>query len=656
MGFNRLRMMEKAVERVKITVKGDIQREYQKGVTPMDILQEISPSKKKAKDIVAARFNGALIDLTTPIADDGEISFVSVDSDEGMDIYRHSTSHVMAQAVKELYPDVRLGIGPSISDGFYYDFDLNDTFTPDDLVKIEERMQKIIEADRPFVRKVLSKEDAIRLFKERGETYKVELISDIEDYEVSLYEQDGFVDLCRGPHLPSTGWIKSFKLLSTAGAYWRGDEKNRMLQRIYGTSFPDSKALSTYLERLEEAKKRDHRRLGKELGLYSIYEEIGPGLILWHPKGARIRSIIEDFWKREHYRQGYNLVYTPHIARSDLWKTSGHWEFYRENLFSPMDVEGSEYIIKPMNCPFHIHIYKSRIRSYRDLPVRYAELGTVYRYERSGVLHGLLRVRGFTQDDAHIYCRQDQIEGEIKRVLELTMFILRTFGFDEFDIYLSTRPEKFVGSIEDWDRATGALRSALEASDFRYEIDPGEGVFYGPKIDIKIRDSLGRSWQCSTIQVDFNLPQRFQVEYVDKDNTHKQAIMIHRALMGSLERFFGCLIEHYAGAFPLWLAPVQVMILTISDKVDDYAVKIYNTLRGEDVRVELDNRNEKLGLKIREAQMAKVPYMVIIGEKEKDKGLLALRSRDKGQMGETSIEDFISLLKDEVKIPTRPLV
>ena len=637
--------MEKSEKKITLISPEGLEKNYDCGVTSAEFINDLEMSEQNK--IVAVKINGALFDLSSPIYKDAQVEFIFLDSPEGLEIYRHTTSHIMAQAVNDIFKNVSLAIGPVIQDGFYYDFDIPDhTFVPEDLERIEKRMQEIIDDNKPLIRKILSKKDAIKLFTENNQPYKIELINEFENDTVSIYEQGDFIDLCRGPHLPSTGWIKAFKLLSTAGAYWRGSEKNKMLQRIYGTSFLDRKTLRTHLAAIEEAKKRDHRKLGKELGLFSIEEEVGPGLILWHPKGALVRNIIEDFWKKEHYKNNYDLLYTPHIARSDLWKTSGHWEFYRENLFSPMEVEDKEYLIKPMNCPFHIHIYKSHLRSYRELPIKYAELGTVYRYERSGVLHGLLRVRGFTQDDAHIFCRPDQIENEIKEVLDLTLFILRSFGFERFDVYLSTRPEKYVGTLEDWETATNALANALEASDFGYEEDPGEGVFYGPKIDIKIRDSLGRAWQCSTIQVDFNLPQRFEVTYIDSDNNHKPAIMIHRALMGSLERFFGCLVEHYGGAFPMWLAPVQIKVLAISDKTHDYAAKVAKRLREEGFRVDIDLRNEKLGFKIREAQTEKIPYMLILGEKERDSESLAIRSRDKGRMDNMDIEKFISMVKN----------
>ena len=568
---------------------------------------------------------------------------------EGIETYRHSASHIMAEAVKELFPEAKLAIGPAIEDGFYYDFDVEKPFTPADMEKIEKRMQEIIKRNAPFVREEISKKDAIKLFESKGELYKIELINELNDETISIYGQGGFVDLCRGPHVPSTGRIKAFKLLSSAGAYWRGSEKNKMLQRIYGSAFLTKEELDNYLKKLEEIKRRDHRRLGKELDLFSINDEAGGGLILWHPKGAVIRKTIEDFWRNEHYKNGYELVYSPHMARLDIWRTSGHWDFYRENMYSPMTVEDIEYEIKPMNCPFHIMIYKSHKRSYRELPMRLAELGTVYRYERSGVLHGLMRVRGFTQDDAHIFCRPDQLEDEILKTLDFTLYILKTFGFSEYDIYLSTRPEKHVGSPENWEKATNALRLALENKGLKYEIDPGEGVFYGPKIDLKIKDVLGRAWQCTTIQVDFNLPERFDVTYTAEDNKPHQAIMIHRALMGSLERFFGVLIEHYAGAFPVWLSPVQAVIMTITDSQIEYAKGIVELLKKEGIRTESDFRGEKIGFKIREAQLMKTPYMLIIGDKEVKAGAVAVRTRKGEDLGQIKAEDFLARIKKEIE-------
>ena len=485
----------------------------------------------------------------------------------------------MAHAVKELFPGTKFAIGPAISEGFYYDLDCEHHITQEDLPRIEAKMKEIIKANRPFTRKDMPREQALEYFQERGEIYKVELINEISDGTVSVYEEGNFTDLCRGPHLESTGKVKAFKLLSIAGAYWRGDEKNKMLQRIYGVSFPSKDELKKHLEFLEEVKKRDHRRLGKELDLFSMNDDIGAGLVLWHPRGATIRRAIENFWLDEHYKAGYQVLYTPHMAKLDLWRKTGHVDFYKENMYSPMEIEGLEYEIKPMNCPFHVSIFKSHLRSYRDLPLRFAELGTVYRYERSGVLHGLLRVRGFTQDDAHIFCREDQIDEEVLKVLEFTLFVLKTFGFSEYDIYLSTRPEKYVGTDAAWEKATAALEHALKHKGLRYEVDPGEGVFYGPKIDIKVRDSLGRQWQCSTIQVDFNVPERLDIVYRGADSGDHRPIMIHRALMGSLERFFGVLIEHYAGAFPLWLSPVQISVLTISERPRE--TESYGSMKGK---------------------------------------------------------------------------
>jgi threonyl-tRNA synthetase len=555
----------------------------------------------------------------------------------------------MAHAVKEIFPGAKLAIGPAIDEGFYYDFDIDKSFTPEDLTLIEKKMSEIIKKNNHFVRKIISRQEAIKLFQSMGEHYKVELLEEIGEDEVSLYEEGGFIDLCRGPHIESTGQVAAFKLLSTAGAYWRGSEKNKMLQRIYGTSFTDKKDLEDYLHFLEEVKKRDHRRLGRDLDLFSISEEIGPGLILWHPNGASIRRTIEDFWLKEHYRAEYKILYTPHVAKLQLWQKSGHLDFYSEYMYSPMEIEGIDYQIKPMNCPFHIYVYRNSLKSYRDLPIRYAELGTVYRYERSGVLHGLLRVRGFTQDDAHIFCREDQIEDEIMGVLEFTLFILGTFGFENYEVYLSTRPEKYVGSLENWERSTNALKKALETRGLSYEIDTGEGVFYGPKIDIKVKDTLNRPWQCSTIQVDFNIPERFDVTYRGSDGKDHRPIMIHRALMGSLERFFGILIEHYAGAFPLWLAPVQIEILTIAERHADYAVSLSKKLKSEGIRTELSMENEKVGYKIRNATLRKVPYLVIIGDREVSEQKVTVRKRSGENIGPFTIDEFIEIIKGKIR-------
>ncbi|MBI5969854.1 MAG: threonine--tRNA ligase [Deltaproteobacteria bacterium] len=633
---------------VKIILQDGVELEVPETATFLDVYK--AHDKGILKKAVAVKANGAVRAFKSRVGFDGEtvaVTPVTLDSKEGLEIYRHSASHVMAQAVKALYKNIKLAIGPAIEDGFYYDFDVELPFGPQDLDNIEAKMKEIIKADYPFVGEEMPRSDALALFKGMGEIYKEEIINGLSDGLVGVYRQGEFVDLCRGPHLPSTGWIKAVKLTSSAGAYWRGSEKNKMLQRIYGAAFPTKAMLDDYLVRLEEAKKRDHRKLGRELDLFSTSEDIGAGLVLWHPNGAIVRGIIEDFWKAEHVRGGYRIIYTPHIASVELWKTSGHWDFYRENLFSPMDVEGRDYIVKPMNCPFHIQIYKSRLRSYRDLPVRYAELGTVYRYERSGVLHGLLRVRGFTQDDAHIFMTPEQLKDEITGVLKFTLYILKSFGFNDFDIYLSTRPEKFVGEIANWDKAEAALKSGLEAAGVKYGIDPGEGVFYGPKIDIKIKDVLGRSWQCSTVQVDFNLPERFDVTYRDDAGAEVRPIMIHRALMGSLERFFGCLIEHYAGAFPLWLSPVQVVTLTVTDRNNGYAQAVAETLRKEGFRAESDTRNEKLGFKIREAQLRKIPYQLVIGDSEQSQALVAPRKRGGETLTPMPVEEFIRVLSSE---------
>ena len=598
--------------------------------------------------VLAAKINGEPMDLSRPLEQDATIEPLTFESAEGREVYRHSSTHLMAQAVKEVFPTAQLTIGPALDDGFYYDFAFDRPFTPEDLEKIEARAIEIMKRGLTVTRSELSKQDAIKFFQERGEGYKVELINSFDDASpISLYRQGEFVDLCRGPHLPTTGYVGAFKLLSTGGAYWRGDERNPMLQRVYGTSFPTKKELDAHLAKLEEIKRRDHRKLGKELDLITIQDEIGPGLVLWHPKGSLIRLLIENFWREQHIKDGYDLVYSPHVARLDLWKTSGHVDYYRENMFASMKLEGSEYQLKPMNCPFHIMIYKSHMRSYRDLPIRYGELGTVYRYERTGVLHGLLRVRGFTQDDAHLFCRPDQIEAEVSRVLDFTFFVLGTFGFTEFEVYLSTRPEKSVGSEENWTIATNALEAALKSRGVAYAVDPGEGVFYGPKIDIKIKDVLGRSWQCSTVQVDFNNPERFKLAYTGEDGKAHQPIMIHRALMGSIERFFGILIEHYAGAFPTWLAPVQAVVLTITDNQQEFAAKIVSTLKSHGFRVEADIRNEKIGFKIREAEKNKIPYMLVVGDKEVQSGMVSVRGRSGANHGSLPIEAFLELLRTD---------
>ncbi len=574
---------------------------------------------------------------------------------------RHSTAHVMAQAVLEMFPEGKVAIGPPIEDGFYYDFDLPRSLSTDDLEEIEKRMQRIVAGNHPFEYRVVSADEARTLFQ--NQPYKLELIEGLAKGEdeygeagsgssvISTYKQDTFEDLCRGPHLEHTGQIApdAFKLLSVAGAYWRGDERNPMLQRIYGTAWSHKEELDHYLWKLEEARKRDHRRLGKELDLFSISEEVGPGLILWHPKGAMIRVVAEDFVRQAHLENGYEWVFSPHIGRANLWQTSGHLDFYNENMYAPMDIEGEMYYAKPMNCPFHIQIYKNHLRSYRDLPQRYAEFGTVYRFERSGVLHGLTRVRGFTQDDAHIFCRPDQIDQEISRALDFSLYVLRSFGLRDFKAYLSTRPEeKYVGKPENWDAATEALRRAVDKAELPYEVDEGGGAFYGPKIDLKVHDALGREWQLSTIQFDFNLAERFQLEYIGEDSQPHQPYMVHRALMGSIERFMGVLIEHFGGAFPLWIAPMQAMLIPITDRHLDYAYTVQQRLRAIGIRVEINQSRERMQAKIRNAQLQKVPYMLIIGDKEQAADSVSVRMRSGEDLGALPVDAFIERASAEI--------
>lgn len=557
-----------------------------------------------------------------------------------LDTLRHSAAHLLAHAVVTLYPGTKYGIGPAVENGFYYDFYREQPFTPEDLEKIEAKMRELAEAALPIEKITLNKDEALELFRRLGQDLKVELIEEKAGSEVTCYRQGDFIDFCLGPHVPSTDWLKHFKLLSVSGAYWKGDEKGLQLQRIYGTAFFTAEDLASYLNLLEEARKRDHRRLGVELDLFSFHEDLGGGLVLWHPKGATVRRLIEDFWRQEHIRDGYEFLYTPHIAKLVVWKRSGHTEFY-EAMYPPIRTEGIEYQLKPMNCPFHIMVYQSRQRSYRDLPLRFAELGTVYRYERSGVLHGLLRVRGFTQDDAHIFCRADQLEEEILGVIRLASRLLSAFGFTSYDVFLSTRPEKFVGRIEDWDKATEALRQALERAAMPYSIDEGEGVFYGPKIDIKIKDALQRSWQCTTIQLDFNLAERFDLSYIGEDGLPHRPFLIHRALLGSLERFFGILIEHYNGNFPLWLAPIQIIILPIAERHHEYALALEKEFKAKGLRSQVDLSREKIGHKIREAELQKIPLMLIIGDKELNNKTISLRVHGAGDKGEMLVADFV---------------
>ncbi len=632
----------------EIAVKIDDQEERFPGpITVTEALKSLMSGKQR-KQTIAVYANDKAVDLDAELVEDTVIVPIKKDSPEGLEILRHSTSHIMAQAVRELFgEEVKIAIGPAIENGFYYDFLRDTPFSPEDFEKIEQKMADIAGQALPFSHRDLPRLEAIEMFREQGEKYKVELLEEMVDDTVSVYQQGNFVDLCRGPHIPDTSWVKDFKLLRVAGAYWRGDENNDVLQRIYGTAFFDKKALKKHLNDLEEAKKRDHRRLGKDLQLFTINDQIGPGLILWQPKGSQLRRLIEDYWKDEHYRHGYELLYTPHIARHDLWNTSGHLDFYSENMYASMEIDEVKYQLKPMNCPFHIGVYKSDKRSYREFPIRWAELGTVYRYERAGALHGLMRVRGFTQDDAHIFCRADQLDEEIFNILDLNLLILKRFGFEDYDVYLSTRPEKSVGTDEIWEKSTAALKKALEKKGLGFEIDPGEGVFYGPKIDIKIKDQLGRSWQCSTIQVDFNLPDRFDMTYTGSDNRDHQPIMIHRALMGSLERFVGVLIEHYAGAFPIWFAPIQARLMNITDDQSAYCERVYDQLRKAGVRIEKDLRNEKLNYKIREAQMAKIPYMLIIGEKEKADNTVTVRLRDGKNLPPMGIDEFAAKIEEE---------
>ncbi len=620
-------------------------KEVESGSTPYDIA--LSIGEGLARQSVAARFNDELIDITTPLTSSGTVALITQNSPEALEIVRHSCAHLMAQAVKELYgADVQVTIGPAIKDGFYYDF-YSETkkFVPEDFAVIEAKMAELAKADLQITREEMSRNDAIELFRGMGEDYKVELIEDLDAETVSLYRQGDFVDLCRGPHVPRTGMLKVFKLTSLAGAYWRGDEKNAMLQRIYATAFLNKKELKAHLNRLEEARKRDHRKLGRELDLFSFSEEAGGGLVLWHPKGAMLRTIIEDFERKEHLKRGYEIVVGPQILKTELWKMSGHYENYRENMyFTEIDEQG--YGIKPMNCLAHMLIYKSKPRSYRNLPIRYFELGTVHRHEKSGVLHGLLRVRGFTQDDAHIICRPDQIDSEVKSIMAFVQDVASIFGF-EYVMELSTRPEKSIGSDADWEQATTALQNALDDSGQPYEINAGDGAFYGPKIDVKLKDALDREWQCATIQCDFTLPERFDLTYVGADGEKHRPVMLHRVIVGSIERFIGVLIEHYAGSFPLWLSPVQAIVLNVTDNQAAYAQQVFEQLRAAGVRVELDVRNEKLGFKIREAQVAKVPYMLVIGDREMETGTVAPRYRDGNNLDACSVTDFISRVQQE---------
>ncbi len=621
---------------ITINLPDGSSRSLASGATVRDVAASIGAGLAKAA--IAGKIDGQLVDLYAPVPDGARVEIVTEKSPEALEIIRHSTSHLMAQAVKRLYPEAKVTIGPAIESGFYYDFDVDHPFTPEELERIETTMRELAKADLKIQREELTSSEAIEQFRQMGEEYKVELIEDLGAEQVSLYRQGDFVDLCRGPHLPSTGWCKAFKLTSIAGAYWRGDEKRKMLQRVYGTAFSDKKELEAYLERLEEAKRRDHRKLGRELDLFSFNDEVGAGFAIWHPKGALLRTILEDFERKEHLRRGYDIVVGPQILKTELWQRSGHFDNYRENMyFTEVDEQG--FGIKPMNCLAHMMIYKSQLRSYRDLPLRFFELGTVHRHERAGVLHGLLRVRCFTQDDAHILCTPEQLDAEIKGVIAFVSEVMGKFGF-EFEMELSTRPEKSIGSDADWERATNALLGALKDSGRPYEINEGDGAFYGPKIDIKLRDCLDRRWQCATIQCDFTLPERFDLTYVDSDGEKKRPVMVHRVILGSIERFIGVLIEHFAGNFPVWLSPVQAIVLTVTDNQQPYAQQVFDELRAAGVRVQKDFRNEKLGFKIREAQLQKIPYMLVIGDKEVQSGTVTPRFRDGENLASMSTADF----------------
>ena len=631
----------------------EIEVECEAGITPLQILEKCEACSKLKDSVLVAIVDGVPFDLKRPIESCSRIRFVGFEDEVGRDVYRHTTAHIMAHAVKRLFPEAKLGIGPPIENGFYYDFDVEKPFEPYHLELIEKEMQKLIDADIPIERIEMSRSKARELFATLGEKYKVELIDEMTEETVTVYRQGEFIDLCKGPHLPSTGYVKVFKLLHSAGAYWRGDERNPMLQRIYGTSFPAVEQLQEHLKSLEEAQRRDHRRLGRELELFSIEEEIGPGLVLWHPNGAILRQLIEDLLRVELTKRGYKFVYTPHIAKAELWKISGHLSWYKENMFSGIDVEGQEYLVRPMNCPFHILIYKAATRSYRDLPMRLAEMGTVYRYERSGTLHGLMRVRGLTQDDAHIFCTLEQVGDEIEALINLTYHLLKQFGFEEFDVVLSVRdksyPEKYAGRDEVWELAEAELEGVLKKLGIKYKRLEGEANFYGPKIDVYLFDAIGRKWQCTTIQLDFNLPERFQLTYIGSDGKEHRPVMIHRAILGSMERFIGILIEHYAGAFPTWLAPVQVSIVPVADRHLEYASKVAEELSRLNIRVEVISRSETVAAKIRDCELRKVPYILVCGDREVSSNCVSVRQRGRKDLGSMSIEQFKEMLLNQIE-------
>jgi threonyl-tRNA synthetase len=633
---------------VQITLPDGSVREYPKGITALEVARSIGP--RLAAEALVAKLDGRLIDLSAPIEQSGPIQFLTPGSAEALEVYRHSCAHLLAAAVLELFPDAHPGVGPPTETGFYYDFYREKPFTEDDLRRLEAKMAELVKADVPNERVYFPKEEGLKLFAERGEFLKCELIEEKAEPVFSAYRTGKFLDFCRGPHIPSMGRIKAFKLLSVAGAHWKGDEHSYPLQRIYGTAFFTQEELDAYLRQVEEAKKRDHRRLGKELDLFSIQEDAGAGLIFWHPKGGIVRKEIEDWLREELLARGYDLVFTPHVMRLHLWETSGHANWYRENMFGAMEVENDRYQVKPMNCPGHILIYKSRVRSYRELPMRLAELGTVYRFERSGVMHGLLRVRGFTQDDAHIFCMPEQVESEVQGCVEFAFAVLKQFGFDRYQVELSARdpqrPGDYSGTAEEWERAEGALMNTLKGMDIPFKYMPGEAVFYGPKIDLKLVDAIGRPWQLTTVQFDFTLPRRFGLEYIGPDGHSHTPVMVHRALLGSIERFFGVLIEHYAGAFPLWLAPVQAVVLPVSEKHLAYASEVADRLRTAKVRVQLDDRNEKLNARIRDAQLQKVPFMLVVGDREAASRSVAVRRRDRGDVGVRPLVEVVDWVRE----------
>jgi threonyl-tRNA synthetase len=665
----RQSVVGRSVERtITVTLDDGRRHEFPSGVTVLGVLEAMDPAAKK--ETIGAMVNGRPVDLSSPIGEDARIGFITASSSEGLSMLRHSAAHLMAAAVEALFPGSKFAIGPAIQDGFYYDIEPPRTLTPEDLPAIEAKMSELSNQRVPFVRFEVPLDEAIAKVKALDQPYKVEILETIRDRaearaavpgsdeleqeaaggaeQVSFYTTGRFVDLCRGPHVLDTSVIRAFRLTHLAGAYWRGDERRPMLTRIYGVAFPTQEALEQHLFVLEEAKRRDHRRLGRELDLFSVDDEVGGGLVLWHPKGALVRKLIEDFWREEHLKNGYDLVYTPHVGRAKLWETSGHLDFYQEYMYARMEMEGNDYYVKPMNCPFHIKIFQSRVRSYRDLPARFAELGTVYRFERVGVLHGLLRVRGFTQDDAHIFCTPQQMVAEVARAVEFSLFFLRAFGFDTYEAYIATRPDKAIGETGLWNDATEALRRAADQAGLQYRIDEGGGAFYGPKIDLRVKDALGRSWQCTTVQFDFNLPERFDITYVGEDNRPHRPFMVHRAILGSLERFFGVLIEHHAGAFPTWLAPLQARVVPVADRFQPYAHQVSGRLGAAGMRAEVDLRNEKVGYKIRDAEVQKIPYILVVGDKEAKAGTVSVRKRGGQDLGVMPVDEFVAAIRQEL--------